>query len=63
MDTVTRKEFIQPADVVILASYVFNNVKLLLLSNLGTAYNPDTGQGVIGRNYAYQVNGGRRRIL
>lgn len=58
VDTVTRKEFIQPADVVILASYVFNNVKLLLLSSLGTAYNPDTGQGVIGRNYAYQVNGG-----
>ncbi|NGP58436.1 GMC family oxidoreductase [Paenibacillus thiaminolyticus] len=58
VDTVTRKEFIQPADVVILASYVFNNVKLLLLSNLGTPYNPDTGQGVIGRNYAYQVNGG-----
>ncbi|MFD3271878.1 GMC family oxidoreductase [Paenibacillus dendritiformis] len=58
VDTVTRKEFIQPADVVILASYVFNNVKLLLLSNLGTPYDPETGQGVIGRNYAYQVNGG-----
>lgn len=58
VDTITREEFEQPADTVILASYVFNNVKLLLVSDIGKPYDPKTGTGVVGRNYAYQVNGG-----
>lgn len=58
VNPVTREEFIQPADVVVLSSYVFNNVKLLLASNLGKAYDSKTGQGVIGKNYAYQITGG-----
>ncbi|QMV39914.1 GMC family oxidoreductase [Cohnella cholangitidis] len=53
----TGEEHIQPADVVILAGYVFTNVRLLLLSKLGKPYDPKTDTGSIGRNYAYQVNG------
>ncbi|WP_282941048.1 GMC family oxidoreductase [Paenibacillus sp. RC67] len=57
INTITGEEFEQPADVVILTSFVFNNVRLLLNSKLGKPYDPKTGTGVIGRNYAYQVNG------
>lgn len=54
-DVTTGEELIQPADVVVVTSYVFNNVKLLLMSGLGKPYDPASGTGVIGRNYAYQV--------
>ncbi|WP_079909852.1 GMC family oxidoreductase [Paenibacillus sp. 32352] len=57
VNTITGEEFEQPADVVILTSFVFNNVRLLLNSKLGKPYDPKTGTGVIGKNYAYQVNG------
>ncbi|MEW9674832.1 GMC family oxidoreductase [Lentibacillus sp. L22] len=58
VNPVTREEFEQPADVVVLSSYVFNNTKLLLVSNLGKPYDSKTGQGVIGKNYCYQITGG-----
>jgi len=58
INTVTGEQFDQPADVVVLASYVFSNVRLLLMSKLGKPYDPKTGKGVIGKNYAYQTNGG-----
>ena len=48
----------QPADLVILCAYQFHNVRLLLLSNIGKKYDPTTGKGVVGRNYAYQLNAG-----
>jgi gluconate 2-dehydrogenase alpha chain len=51
----TGEEFIQPAGVVILAAYVFSNVHLLLTSGIGKPYDPQTGQGVVGKNYAYQT--------
>lgn len=54
-DVTTGEEFEQPADIVVLTSYVFNNARLLLLSKLGRPYDPATGRGVIGKNYAYQV--------
>ncbi|MBD2870635.1 GMC family oxidoreductase [Paenibacillus arenilitoris] len=54
-DVTTGEEIVQPADIVVVTSYVFNNVRLLLLSELGRPYDPATGRGVIGRNYAYQV--------
>ncbi|MFF2483417.1 GMC family oxidoreductase [Paenibacillus sp. NPDC058071] len=54
----TGEEFEQPADIVILAGYVFTNVRLLLMSKLGKPYDPNTGTGVIGKNYAYQIMGG-----
>ncbi|MGZ4415472.1 MAG: GMC family oxidoreductase, partial [Gaiellaceae bacterium] len=45
----------QPADVIVLAAYVFNNVRTLLMSRLGTPYDPVTNRGVVGRNYCYQT--------
>lgn len=48
----------QPADLVVLCAYQMHNVRLLLLSNIGKKYDPATGEGVVGRNYAYQLNGG-----
>ncbi|PTL39943.1 GMC family oxidoreductase [Alkalicoccus saliphilus] len=57
VDTKTGEEFIQPADVVAVTSYVLNNVRLLLTSEVGTPYDPETGEGVIGKNYCYQVMG------
>ncbi|RKQ30264.1 GMC family oxidoreductase [Oceanobacillus halophilus] len=50
-DTRTGEEFEQPADLVVLTSFVFNNVRLLLLSEIGEPYNPETGTGVIGKNF------------
>lgn len=55
VDVTTGEEIEQPADIVVLTSYVFNNVRLLLNSRLGRPYDPGTGRGVIGKNYAYQV--------
>lgn len=55
VDTISGEEFIQPADVVVLTSYVFNNTKLLMVSKIGEQYNPDTGKGTLGRNYCYQI--------
>lgn len=55
IDVTTGEEIVQPADIVVVTSYVFNNVRLLLTSNLGKPYDPSTGKGVVGKNYAYQV--------
>jgi gluconate 2-dehydrogenase alpha chain len=54
-DTETFEEFIQPANVVVLTSYVLNNAKLLMVSEIGQQYDPETGQGTLGKNYAYQI--------
>ena len=51
------REFEQPADIVVLGAYTFNNVRLMLLSGIGTPYDPATGKGVVGRNYSYQSHG------
>ncbi|MFC0409074.1 GMC family oxidoreductase [Roseomonas elaeocarpi] len=50
------QEWEQPADLVILAAYQLWNVRLLLYSGIGKPYDPNTGEGVIGKNYAYQAN-------
>ncbi|WP_431029960.1 GMC family oxidoreductase [Lysinibacillus sp. LZ02] len=55
MDVQTGEEFIQPASVVVLTSYVLNNAKLLMVSNIGEMYDPTTGRGTLGRNYCYQI--------
>jgi gluconate 2-dehydrogenase alpha chain len=54
IDAVGR-EFEQPASLVITSTFAINNVRMLLLSGIGAPYNPATGQGVVGRNYAYQT--------
>ncbi|RST75129.1 GMC family oxidoreductase [Siminovitchia acidinfaciens] len=58
IDTLTREEYIQPADIVVLTSYILNNAKLLMVSDIGEQYDPDTGRGTLGRNYCYQINAG-----
>jgi gluconate 2-dehydrogenase alpha chain len=49
------QEWEQPADIVLLCAFQLFNVHLLLLSGIGTPYDVTTGQGVVGRNYSYQV--------
>jgi gluconate 2-dehydrogenase alpha chain len=49
------KEYEQPAQIVILCAFILHNVHLLLLSGIGKPYDPLTGQGIIGKNYAYQI--------
>jgi gluconate 2-dehydrogenase alpha chain len=45
----------QPADMVILSAFQMHNVRLLLLSGIGRPYDPVTGEGLVGKNYAYQM--------
>jgi gluconate 2-dehydrogenase alpha chain len=52
------EEYEQPADLVVLCAYATHNVHLLLLSGIGEAYDPATGTGTLGRNYAYQMMSG-----
>ncbi len=49
------REWEQPAELVFLCAFQMFNVQLLLLSRIGQPYDVETGQGVIGRNYSYQV--------
>ena len=49
------EEFEQPADLVLLCAFSLFNVQLLLLSGIGTPYDPKTGQGQIGRNFTHQT--------
>lgn len=51
-------EWEQPADIVVISAYQFDNVRLMLLSGIGEPYNHQTGNGVVGRNYAYQTISG-----
>jgi len=43
------------ANLIIVGAYATNNARLLLLSKIGAPYDPETGKGVVGRNYAYQT--------
>lgn len=58
INTLTREEFIQPADIVVLGTYVLNNAKLLMVSKIGEQYDPATGRGTLGKNYCYQITPG-----
>ena len=51
------REIEQPAELVILTSYVFNNTRLMLLSGIGRPFDPVKNEGVIGKNYAYVTRG------
>lgn len=48
------QEVFQPADLVVLNAYGLHNVRLLMLSGIGEQYDPHTGKGTLGKNYAYQ---------
>lgn len=52
----TGEETFQPANLVFLGSWTFNNTRLLLLSGIGQPYDPATGKGVVGRNLTHQVS-------
>ena len=49
------EEWEQPADLVIVAAFTFENVRLMLLSGIGQAYDPESNTGTTGRNYCYQT--------
>ncbi|OKL36652.1 GMC family oxidoreductase [Domibacillus mangrovi] len=55
VDRISGEEFIQPAEAVVLTSYVLNNAKLLMVSKIGEQYDPATGRGTLGKNYCYQI--------
>ncbi|MFD2830368.1 GMC family oxidoreductase [Corticicoccus populi] len=55
VDTRSHEEFFQPADVVVVTSHTTNNTKLLLHSDLGTPYDPETGEGTVGKNYTHHI--------
>ena len=38
-----------------MSAFILHNAHLLLTSGIGMPYDPQTGQGVIGKNYAYQI--------
>src|ERR1700728_279219 len=48
-------EIEQPASLVILSAFQMHNVRLLLMSGIRKPYDPKTGAGVVGKNYAYQM--------
>jgi gluconate 2-dehydrogenase alpha chain len=49
------KEWEQPAELVLICTFAFNNVHMMLMSGIGRPYDPKTRQGTVGRNYAYQT--------
>ena len=57
VDTRSGEEYEQPAGLVILGAYVFNNVLLMLTAGIGEPYDHKTGKGAVGKNYCYQVSG------
>jgi gluconate 2-dehydrogenase alpha chain len=57
------EEVFQPADLVILASWTLSNNHLLMLSGIGTPYNPATGKGTLGKSLTHQVNVGVTAFL
>ena len=48
------REVEQPAALVMLCAFQLHNVRLLLLSKIGEPYDPISGEGVVGKNFAYQ---------
>lgn len=58
VDLKTMQTYFQPADIVVLSSFVLNNAKILMVSQIGQIYDPKTGKGTLGKNYCYQINAG-----
>ena len=52
------KEYMQPADAVVLAAWVYNNARLLMLSGIGEQYDPVSGKGTLGRSPTFAVHAG-----
>jgi gluconate 2-dehydrogenase alpha chain len=56
IDRHSGEEIEQPAGLVVLCAYTFDNVGLMLAGGIGEPYDPVTGAGVVGKNYCFQVN-------
>jgi len=56
-------ERVQPAELVLLCAFSYNCVWLMMLSGIGRIHDPRTGDGNLGRNYAYQVTSGADLIF
>jgi gluconate 2-dehydrogenase alpha chain len=56
-DVSNGQEYEQPASIVALCAFPINNVHLMLLSGIGTPYDPVAQKGMVGRNYCYQPGG------
>ncbi|MBS7535958.1 GMC family oxidoreductase [Ancylobacter sonchi] len=52
------QEWEQPADLVVVSAFTFENVRLMLLSGVGKPYDPVSNTGTTGRNYCYQTANG-----
>ena len=52
------EEWEQPAEIVLICAFAFHNPRMMLLSGIGRPYNPNTREGTVGRNYAYQTTSG-----
>ena len=49
------EELEQSADLVLLCAFQLLNVQPLLMSGIGAPYDPQSGQGQIGRNFSHQT--------
>src|SRR3954451_23421097 len=52
---VAGRETFQPADLVLLCAFQVHNVRLMLVSGIGQPYDPASGRGTTGKNFAYQT--------
>ncbi|EZH65304.1 GMC family oxidoreductase [Bacillaceae bacterium JMAK1] len=57
------QQYYQPADMVILTTYVLNNTRLMLQSGIGQPYDPETEEGVVGKHYCYQIMSGAQGMF
>ena len=57
------EEIFQPADLIFLSTFTLGNNHLLLLSGIGTPYDPATEKGTLGKNLTHQVAFGVQAFL
>jgi len=55
VDLLSGREYLQPAQVVMLGAFTMSNTKLLLTSRIGRPYDPADNTGVVGKNFCYQT--------
>ncbi len=63
VDLRSGEEYEQPAGIVILGAYVFNNALLMMQAGIGEQYDPVSGKGALGRNYCYQLSGNNVQVF
>jgi gluconate 2-dehydrogenase alpha chain len=58
IDLRSGREYLQPADVIVLGAFTMTNTRLLLISGIGEPYDPMSNSGVVGKNFCYQTMSG-----